>query len=317
MSRLSPLVFFLGCLTLSGTAAPSLAQSPDPATPRPVNDTRPAWSPDGAKIAFQSDRHGNFDLFMANADGSGLVRVTTSLTDDVEPSWSPDGKHIAFASNRHRDTYTGRSRYQIYVTDIHGTAPRQLMVSEGSDFFPVWSPDGERIAFLSDRDGQIEVFVANADGSGVRPVSVGLPGADRGNPTWSPDGRTLAFDAQIEDKYEILAVQVDGSGFQVITEGLVGDHWYPAWSPIGGSLAFGTFSGSGDNMSHRMYALDMSTGALTPLTTPTPPGSRLWDYFGVWSPDGSRIAFASNRSGAWRIFTMNADGSGVREVGPH
>ena len=250
-----------------------------------------------------------------NADGTGLTRLTRGLSDEAQPAWAPDGIHLVIASNRERDTYTGRGRYQVYVIDVDGMEPTRLMSSDASDFFPQVAPDASRMAFLTDREGQLEVYVADIDGSDPRSVTTGLPGGPRGNPAWSPDGRSIAFDTEIDGEYEIVTVAVESGDWEIVTSDLSGDHWYPGWAPGGDELAFGTFEGSGDALSHAIHTLDLTSRATRRITQPTPPGSRQWDYFGDWSNDGSDIVFATNRTGAWQLAVVGRDGSNERWVG--
>ena len=114
------------------------------------SDYSPAWSPDGQRIAFVSFRDGNYEIYVMNADGSEITRLTdtsryAARVFDGSPAWSPDGQRIAFQSDRD-------GNYEIYVMYADGSAPTRL--TDGSDNGnPVWSPDGQRIAFTSDRDG--------------------------------------------------------------------------------------------------------------------------------------------------------------------
>ena len=125
-------------------------------------DARPgarrfAWSPDGRRIAFDSARDGNSEIYVVNSDGGGLQRLTRNAGPDLAPAWSPDGRRIAFAGSR-----------GIHVMNADGSGQRNLMRKPPRDFAPTWSPDGRRIAFGSLRDGNAEVYVMNADGSGQR-----------------------------------------------------------------------------------------------------------------------------------------------------
>jgi Tol biopolymer transport system component len=137
----------------------------------------PDWSPDGRKIAFVSDD----DVFVVNADGSGLRRLTRNPASDSAPAWSPDGRKIAFV--RGRD-----DNYGVYVMNADGS--RQLALGASTvggrgpyigevavpDDAPAWSPDGRRIAFVSDRDGSYRLYIINPDGSGERRLT------ERGRP---------------------------------------------------------------------------------------------------------------------------------------
>jgi len=126
-------------------------------------------SEDG-KIAFMSYRDGDFEIFVMNADGTGVTQLTDNDDRDWPPAWSPNGKQIAFGSDRYGDS-------EIFVMNADGTGVTQLTDNDDLDRVPVWSPNGKQIAFVSDRYGDREVFVMNADGSNV--VALG----QQGNPS--------------------------------------------------------------------------------------------------------------------------------------
>jgi Tol biopolymer transport system component len=112
------------------------------------------------RIAFETNRDGNREIYIMNADGTGQTNLTMNAAQDIEPAWSPDGTKIAFASDRSGD-------YEIYVMNEFGSAPPvRLTFAAGVDVDPAWSPDGREIAFTSTRDGNPEIYTMNADGSG-------------------------------------------------------------------------------------------------------------------------------------------------------
>ncbi|MGH2765470.1 MAG: TolB family protein, partial [Actinomycetota bacterium] len=140
------------------------------------DDDDPAWSPDGSKIAFSTDRDGNLEIYVMNAaDGSGQTNLTNDGEDDREPGWAPDGSRIAFRANR--------GGFEIYVMNADGSGQTNLTNSPGGDVSPTWSPDGTRIAFATSRLGFNEIFVMNADGSGQTDLTNNLPASD-GSPDW-------------------------------------------------------------------------------------------------------------------------------------
>ena len=120
-------------------------------TNNPKFDGGPAWSPDGRRIAFYSQRTPGGDVFVVNTDGSGLRNLTRNAAHDGLGSWSPDGKWIVFDSNR-------AGGDDIYVMRADGSGVRRLTSDPGSDRDPAWSPDGNAIAFTSDRDGNDELY---------------------------------------------------------------------------------------------------------------------------------------------------------------
>ena len=144
----------------------------------PADDAWPAWSPDGAKIAF-SRRVGptlSRDIYVMNADGTGVKNLTNNPADDYTPAWSPDGSRIAFASDR--DEYYG----EIYVMNADGSGVTRLTIHPLEDLTPAWSPDGSKIAFARENESyKDEIYVMSPDGSGVTRLS------DSGRePAWKP-----------------------------------------------------------------------------------------------------------------------------------
>ena len=168
---------------------------------------QPAWSPDGTRIAFTSNRDGNPELYVMNRDGSGVRRLTTHPAIDTTPTWSPTGLQIAFTSDRSgspaiyvvgndglnlrristdsycdRPTWSpapfnelafvcGNGRYDIKIYDFAEGQIRQITFGEGSNESPAYSPNGRHLAFTSTRAGRVEVFTMGRDGKNVKQVT--------------------------------------------------------------------------------------------------------------------------------------------------
>jgi TolB protein len=156
----------------------------------------PAWSPDGASIAFASNRSGLFKIYVMRADGRGVRLVAPRRSGgggSYTPAWSPDGKWLAFSSSAETP-----ENPEIYVVHPDGSGLRRLTHTKGDidtlgdDSWPTWSPDGKRIVFSSNRTGDGELWIINADGSGEKRLA-GLPRRDDWAPAWSPDGTRIAF----------------------------------------------------------------------------------------------------------------------------
>jgi len=149
-----------------------------------VPSTAGATLPGGnGRIAFASERDGNFEIYMMNPDGTGLVRLTNHPSNDFNPSWSPDGTKIAFASDR------GDGDYDVYVMNSDGGGLTQLTDDPADDATPDWSPDGTEIVFESARGSALDnedVYKMDADGSNETQLTDD-PEAD-GSPAFSPDG---------------------------------------------------------------------------------------------------------------------------------
>ena len=110
---------------------------------------------DGTKLVFSSQRDGNPEIYVINADGTGLQRLTKNRAIDTKPSWSPDGSMIVFSSDRKRN--------EIYIMNADGRDVTQLTKNSFADTGPAWSPNGTRIVFTSNRDGNLEIYSMNSD----------------------------------------------------------------------------------------------------------------------------------------------------------
>jgi len=166
-----------------------------------VRDTFPEFSPDGKRLAFCSKRTGRGEIFVADADGSNPVQVTSGLgMGQGSPAWSPDGRRIVLDSIQPDRTAV------IFVVGSDGGAAQQLTESQADDYRPVWSPDGRWIYFTSNRSGRFEIWRVPAEGGDPTQVT------DRGGfaPRFSPDGRTLYYLRQ-EDRGPLLARPVAGA----------------------------------------------------------------------------------------------------------
>jgi Tol biopolymer transport system component len=197
---------------------------------KPGLDNNPAWSPDGTRIAFSTNRDGNVEIYVMNADGGNPVRLTTSPTaQDRSPAWSPDGTRIAFVSDVGGGTH-------IYVMNADGTNQVRLTNNAGPDYDPEWAPDGKRIAFTSNWEGTAGIWLVNADGTGATRLTSSSYGDAQ--PTWAPDGSRIAFSARpTPGTSAIFAVNADGSGRVRVTTDFV-SATDPAWSPDGRKIAF-------------------------------------------------------------------------------
>ena len=215
----------------------------------------PAWSPDGAKIAYGINNGVASDIFVMNADGSGAVNLTNlPTTSDGNPDWSPDGSLIAFVSTRDGDA-------EIYVMSADGTGPTRLTTSPGGDQTPDWSPDGSQIVFQSSRVGSKEdVYVMNADGSG-QTILTSAPG-DNSTPEWSPDGSKIVFQSSTAGNWDIYVMNADGSSPTAVLVDPAAQ-LRPSWSPDGAEIAFrGDQDGNAE-----IYTIGSDGTGLTRLTT--------------------------------------------------
>ena len=189
-----------------------------------TNDIEPAWSPDGSKIAFKSDRSptANGGIWVVNSDGTGLTVLTPEPNfANAKPTWSPDGTKIAFHSNR--DGLIS----SIYLMNADGSGVTRLTNAlPVSDASPEWSPDGTRMIFETNTG----IGIINLDGTGRAQIGGGR------FPSWSPDGKKIIF-ASLSTGYHIYTMKPDGTDIAQLTFGAPNDQ-YPSYSPDGKKIVF-------------------------------------------------------------------------------
>jgi Tol biopolymer transport system component len=235
------------------------------------------------KIAFQSNRDGNDEIYAMNADGSTQTRLTNNATQDRSPAWSPDGSKIAFSSNRD-------GNFEIYSMNADGSTPTRLTNNPASDLDPGWSPDGTKVVFETNRDGNSEIYSINANGTS--PTNLTSNSAGDFSPAWSPDGTKIAFQTTRDGNFEIYKMNANGTMPERLTNtGAFEDN--PAWLPDAGRIAFET-DRTGNYEVYVMFA--DGTGAMN-FTN-----NAATDYAPAWSPDWDRYVFATTRDGNTEIY---------------
>jgi len=187
----------------------------------------PCWSPDGKQVAFTSNRDGTYNLYVMNADGSNVRRLTYEKDPTVAymPSWSGDGKQIVF----------GLHGQEPWMATISPNGKNFKILGKGHD--PCISPDGKKIAFTySDRKGWC-VFVCNADGSNRRQITYGTNQMGAVYPNWSPDGKKIVYANHVGQALEQFVCDADGKNVRQLTH--LGKISCPAdWSPDGQWISF-------------------------------------------------------------------------------
>ena len=203
-------------------------------------ELQPAWSPVGDRIAYvrRAGGTGRADLFVMNAAGGGRTRLTSTPVPERDPSWAANGTQIVYSVR----TQPGEP-FRIFVAGADGSGREQLTTqSAGSaDRSPVWSPDGSRIAFVSDRDGGFpELYLMFTDGSGV--VRLTTNSSIDANPSWSPDGTKLVFERCCESgTFDLFTIDVATRVEQNLTASTTRQEFDPTWSPDGARIAFAAF----------------------------------------------------------------------------
>jgi Tol biopolymer transport system component len=257
-----------------GTNFTDLTRPEDPTLVLAAHD--PVWSPDGTKIAFYGYPRGavrggaNYDVYVMNADGSGVTNLTTSSADvaswfsQLDPKWSPDGTRIVYDGDDglyvmnadgsdQRRIAAGQdaswspdgtwiafegARGAVWSVAPDGSGLARLTSGVGFDGFPAYSPDGGKIAYYHGQGSDRAIFVMNADGSNQTRIA-DFQADTMGRPVWSPDGSMLAFDLYFTDEtWDIYAVHSDASGLADLASDPTRDETDPVWAPDGTKIAF-------------------------------------------------------------------------------
>jgi Tol biopolymer transport system component len=192
----------------------------------------PSWSRDAAQIAFTAKDEAGYDqIYVMNADGSRMFRLTNVTGDAGVPTWSPNGKQIAFQV---RDKNSGLF---IVVMNLNDKQQFPLTHNLTEDKYPAWSPDGKKIAFESYRDGNWELYVMNADGSD-QAQRLTNTSVDEHGPAWSPDGQKIVYILEQNGQRDIYSMNADGSDSINITHAALPNPGVPSWSPDGQYIVF-------------------------------------------------------------------------------
>jgi Tol biopolymer transport system component len=215
-------------INLDGTDLRQLTKSPGA-------DFDPSWSPDGTHIAFRSERSGDSEIWMMNADGSDQHRLAAGLS----PAWSPDSSKIAYAGPGTIlcppiPPGPGLECSGLSIMNADGSGQHRVPNTVGGEY-PTWSPDGRRIAFNSNMTGDHVMYTVDPDGSNL----VDLSAVGEGwQVDWSPDGRSILFDSgrdQSGGYGDVYVMRPDGSDIRRLTDLKA---YTPAWSPDGEHIVF-------------------------------------------------------------------------------
>ena len=211
-------------------------------TNHPETDLAPSWSPDGSRIAFSSNRNGgSYQIYVMDSNGKNVRRLTAGI-NDRNPAWSPDGQKIAFTGIGDEEIGREKRKAKIFVVHPDGTNPQKLAGHiPSTDLDPAWSPDSQRIAFASYREGiSAEIYVMDADGANHQRLT--HDDVTDKEPAWSPDGSELVFKVEMDEDNIIAVMDTDGNNRKNLTEEVLDGVWEaktgPTWSPDGKTIAY-------------------------------------------------------------------------------
>jgi Tol biopolymer transport system component len=295
--------------TPTPTLEPTSTVTPTPTkTLSPTPTLSPTATPMGGghgQIAFASNRSGLPQIWVVNADGTGLRQVTDTQQGACQPDWSPDGEQIVFISpcDNHREVYTGSS---LFIINQDGTDLTPLPTVGGGDYDPSWSPDGEKIVFTSLREfGHPQLYLMDLEDRSVERVS----DSDYWDlqASWSVDGKQIIFISTRNGPYQIWIMEADGS--LPIRFSLSGGrkNTYPDWSPDGQVIVY--TQSETDGAIPRLFGARYPDGAAFEF--------RVYPFAGnipmrkaEHSPDGFWLVFESWPDGVNHdIFVMTPNGA--------
>lgn len=230
----------------------------------------------------------------------GLARqVTGSIT--IDPSFSPDGARMVYIT-------AVAGVQQLFIAKADGSEPKQITSDAFDHEDPAWSPDGTAIAFVSYAGGGQVISVMSPDGADVKALTSTEVHAI--HPNWAPDSKSLVYcttdDLDPPRKNVAEIFRIDVSSRQITRLTTAGINTYPRLSPDGKRIAFRKII---DELNSEVFVMDADGSSQLNLTK-----DPAYDGWPAWSPDGTKIAFASNRRGNHRIYVMDADGQNVLPI---
>jgi Tol biopolymer transport system component len=272
----------------------------------------PIWAADGTRLAYTVEAGPDkwaIEIYDVRTGASAQVVKDMKLED-----WSPDGAWLIATTLVDTDQLLGgkkplkKSLQQLYAVAVDGSSKVKLSDGAGWDYSPAVSPDGSRVAFMSNRSDKVELRLVNTTGGGGKRL-VQVRGDDvLGAPAWSPDGSTLAFECKRGGAAAIqrlCRVSSEGGEAPDLTSIWAAS---PAWSPDGTKLAFVAKDALGNEQLHVMNRDGSGITAITSEGRNTHP---------TWSPDGTRLAFVSDVEGNPEVMHIRATGGSPSNVSSH
>ena len=251
------------------------------------------------KIAFSSNRNGNWDIYVMDSDGSDQVRLTRNRGNDYSPVWSPTGDRILFVSDRSGDR-------DLYVMRANGDHVRRIFGKSALRIEPAWSPDGERIVFHA-QIPQWSIQTATIHSGSVKQIV--LADSRGGNPSWSPDGKEIAYVDDIGGTRRILIITLSSGGIRTFLPNESSWMYSPAWSPKGDRLAFSWYKWDiADKQA--LFVANRDGGRLKQIGK-SAPGT----HSPAWSPEGDKLIYTEyTADGSRQIVVVDVHNGRKKEL---
>jgi len=314
MSRMRTFLAALGTLALAGGSALGSAAVAHAQFAFSERNTEPAWSPDGRQIAYSSDREWPAGIYVMDADGRNIHRVTSAMADDHHPTWSPDGRQIAF--DRTLEPPAPSSRHDVWLVQVDGTGETNLTSSLPNAAYeePEWSPDGRWIAVRELSGNDFKLLFVSPNGHESRTLSLGAVRMPD-HPAWSPDSKRLVLSSfgKVGEKVgeNIYVVEVATGAVSRLTTSPSLDT-APAWSPDGRQIAFirtPLVARTPDFKQSRLWTMDADGGNQHQAGDMVPQLGRP-----AWSPSGDSVILVEEVRGTSDLFVVRTDGMPVRRL---
>lgn len=257
------------------------------------------------KIYFDSNRNGNYEIYIMNADGSNIINITnTPDYDEVMPAVSPDGHTVVFMKAKHYDFASN----ELWAADADGSNVRQLTHNSSADGHADFAPDSRHIVYVSWRDGNEELYIMNIENGEDRRIT--FNNASDNDPDWSPDGAYISFKSTraytdsseadfLDIRYEIFEMDTAGNNAVQLTNDSLSDH-DPDYSPDGNDIAFLRVF---EDNTNDVCIMERNGNNIKNLSVTGD------NWYTSFSPDGQYIAFCSTRDESADIYIMGRDGS--------
>lgn len=258
-----------------------------------VENAYPRWSNDGTKILYQSNRIGNWQIYVMDKDSSNQKRITNDEYNNNFPDWSPDNKQIAFVSDR-------EGNEDVYIMNMDGSGLVNLTKNPARDIHPYWSPDGTKLLFNSSRDDEesFEIYQVNIDGTGLTRLTNSKEVETCAR--FSPDEtKIVCLRGTPGGNDEICVMKSDGTDATDVTHSESNEGW-PVWSPDGSKIFYSsTWYGQFSLFSINADGSDMKRISI--------PKSPYYDARASISPDGKEIVFNRQAEGTIGIYILELE----------